>query len=220
MNKHQTAVAAEAFAAGVFAHAGYSVFVQYGANQPGYDLVICDDKDDGHTMRVNVKGSTNGGWLLANKNKDGTWEKALEEWSVHNQSFAFCLVQFQEVDVGKLPNIYLATGAEIGAELRSHWFGELSLSLWVEYSPKKGKHKGKTLRIPENWLMTEERIMSLMSQHGERCRSLLPASTGEPELEPFSDAEQDYLLREAGSRAEWDDPAMNVYNDLDPRKES
>jgi len=80
MTKHQTAVAAEAFAAGVFAHAGYSVFVQYGANQPGYDLVICDDKDEGRTIRVNVKGSTNGGWLLANKDKNGTWESALSQF--------------------------------------------------------------------------------------------------------------------------------------------
>jgi hypothetical protein len=33
-------VAAEAFAAGMFAQAGYDVSVQYGANQPEYDLLV------------------------------------------------------------------------------------------------------------------------------------------------------------------------------------
>jgi len=36
--------------------------------------------------------------------------------------------------------------------------------------------------------------------------------------EGFSQAEQNYLLREAGKRADWDDPAMDIYNDLDPRR--
>jgi|TARA_B100001971_G_C17796869_1_gene337375 hypothetical protein len=33
-------VAAEAFAAGLLAYAECDVSVQYGANQPGYDLII------------------------------------------------------------------------------------------------------------------------------------------------------------------------------------
>ncbi len=37
---------------------------------------------------------------------------------------------------------------------------------------------------------------------------------------PLSDEEQRWLLREAGKRAGWDDPAMDVYNDLDPRRPS
>jgi hypothetical protein len=41
----------------------------------------------------------------------------------------------------------------------------------------------------------------------------------EPIPEGFTDAEQDYLLREAGMRAGWDDPANDIYNDLDPRKQ-
>ena len=35
---------------------------------------------------------------------------------------------------------------------------------------------------------------------------------------PMSDEERRSLLREAGKRAGWDDPEMDVYNDLDPRK--
>lgn len=34
---------------------------------------------------------------------------------------------------------------------------------------------------------------------------------------PLTPEEQQGLLREAGKRAGWDDPAMDIYNDLDPR---
>lgn len=40
MTPYQVGVAAEGFAAALFARAGYHVSVQYGANQPGYDLIV------------------------------------------------------------------------------------------------------------------------------------------------------------------------------------
>ncbi len=36
----QIGITAEAYAAGIFARLGYNVSVQYGANQPEYDLMI------------------------------------------------------------------------------------------------------------------------------------------------------------------------------------
>lgn len=36
--------------------------------------------------------------------------------------------------------------------------------------------------------------------------------------DPVTREEQLYFLREAGKRAGWNDPAMDVYNDLGPRK--
>ena len=47
-------VAAEAFAAAQFARFGYDVSVQYGANQPEYDLVIV--RGD-LALKISVKGS-------------------------------------------------------------------------------------------------------------------------------------------------------------------
>jgi hypothetical protein len=35
---------------------------------------------------------------------------------------------------------------------------------------------------------------------------------------PLSLQEQRFLLEQAGKRAGWDDPEMDIYNDLDPRK--
>lgn len=37
---------------------------------------------------------------------------------------------------------------------------------------------------------------------------------------PLSAAERAALFKAAAARAGWDDPAMDVYNDLDPRTES
>jgi hypothetical protein len=40
------------------------------------------------------------------------------------------------------------------------------------------------------------------------------------DTEPLSDAERQSVLVQAGLRAGWDDPEMDVYNSLDPRKAS
>lgn len=37
---------------------------------------------------------------------------------------------------------------------------------------------------------------------------------------PLTDEEKQALLLKAGLRAGWDDPEMDVYNDLDPRRPS
>ncbi|MDP1797751.1 MAG: hypothetical protein Q8K78_09730 [Planctomycetaceae bacterium] len=162
MNKHQTSVAAEGFAAGVFAHAGYSVFVQYGANQPGYDILVSDDS--GCTMRVNVKGSSNGGWMLTSKGKNESHEDARLWWHNRNKSLVFCLVQFQRVEIGQLPRMYLASGDEIATEMMTHWFGnEISLSLWESYSATRGKYKGKHTKLPDSWTMDRDRIEAVMA---------------------------------------------------------
>jgi hypothetical protein len=61
MDSYHVKVAAEAFAAAIFAQAGCDVLVQYGADQPSYDLVT--SKDD-RLLKVSVKGSQDGGWGL------------------------------------------------------------------------------------------------------------------------------------------------------------
>ena len=35
---------------------------------------------------------------------------------------------------------------------------------------------------------------------------------------PVTAEEQQYQLQQFGKRAGWDDPAMDIYNDLDPRR--
>jgi hypothetical protein len=56
MRQYHVGVAAEAFAAGLFAQAGCDVLVQYGADRPLYD----DDQARCLAIAVLVKGSQDG----------------------------------------------------------------------------------------------------------------------------------------------------------------
>lgn len=54
MRQYHVGVVAEAFAAGLFAQSGCYVLVQYGANQPLYDLVIACG---GKAIHMSSKGN-------------------------------------------------------------------------------------------------------------------------------------------------------------------
>lgn len=47
----------------------------------------------------------------------------------------------------------------------------------------------------------------------ERFRSLF-------EVDPVTDEERRFQLEQFGKRAGWDDPSMDIYDDLDPRRKS
>lgn len=64
MTPRQCEIAVEAFTTSVLAQAGYDVLVQYGANQPHYDLVAVKEN---RILMVSVKGSQDGGWMLASR---------------------------------------------------------------------------------------------------------------------------------------------------------
>jgi len=64
MSKWHVATAAEAIAAAQFARCGWDVSVQYGANQPEYDLMVSKGNN---VLKVSVKGSQDGSWGLTQK---------------------------------------------------------------------------------------------------------------------------------------------------------
>jgi len=161
MSRHQCMVAAEAFAAGVFAQAGCSVFVQYGANQPGYDLLV---ERSGITRRVSVKGSSDLGWIVTMKGNGETYKQALDAWALKNAGTLFCYVQFGAVKIGEMPRLYLVESEELNQYLRTVWFGELMLSLWEAHAPSRGPNKGKEFRIPASWLVSQQRIEDLVTK--------------------------------------------------------
>src|SRR5687767_8565259 len=87
-------VAAEAYAAALFARCGLDVSVQYGANQPEYDLVITQgDK----LLKVSVKGSKDGSWGLTQSYlKHANYHGAIDTWLArHKPRTIFCFVQFK-----------------------------------------------------------------------------------------------------------------------------
>ena len=102
------AVAAEAFAAALFARCGYDVSVQYGANQPEYDLIVAKGEQ---LLKISVKGSKDGGWGLCQNyltRKKADYSDAIDRWaSRHKPRTVLCFVQFHGVDVEELPRVYL-----------------------------------------------------------------------------------------------------------------
>jgi len=99
-------VAAEAFAAAAFAQCGVDISVQYGANQPEYDLIVARGDQ---MLKVSVKGSKDGGWGLTQSFlKNAKYHDAVDAWrGRHKEKTILCLVQFQGVAVPAFSRIRL-----------------------------------------------------------------------------------------------------------------
>lgn len=78
MSQRQCEIAAESYSACLLAQSGSDVFVHYGARQPDYDLVAVKGV---RTVRISVKGSQDGGWMLAVSLKKGrSYHAAIDKW--------------------------------------------------------------------------------------------------------------------------------------------
>jgi hypothetical protein len=158
----QVATAAEAFAAAQFARCGWDISVQYGANQPEYDLVLVDAE---RMLKVSVKGSKDGSWgltqsFLSNANYHG----AVDSWlAKHTKKTFFCFVQFEGVPVTELPRMYLATPAEIAARLKATAAGRGDTILYEHHAwTSRAKGAGTVEIIPPKWRFTEERLVEVV----------------------------------------------------------
>lgn len=158
-------IAAEAFAAAQFARFGIDVSVQYGANQPEYDLVAT--KGD-KMLKVSVKGSQDGGWGLIQKykTKDNSYHEAISEWiKAHSDKTIFCLVQFKNVDKNELPRMYLATPSEIARVLKESRAGNGDTILYEYHKwTNRSVAAGTEERIPEEWAFTEKRANQMLEE--------------------------------------------------------
>ena len=154
----QVATAAEAFAAAQFARCGWDVSVQYGANQPEYDLVAVDGD---RVLKVSVKGSKDGGWGLTQSFiKNADYHGATDKWlSKHSNKTVFRLVQFKDTSVEMLPRMYLATPQEIAEWLKNAAAGRGDTILYEKHVwSSRGYAAGTTDVIPESWKFTEKRL--------------------------------------------------------------
>lgn len=161
-NNWQVATAAEAMAAAQFARLGYDVSVQYGANQPEYDLIISSGPA---MLKVSVKGSRDGGWGLTQKYiREHGYAGAVNEWlKRHSSSTIFCLVQFKNVPINEIPRMYIATPKEIAAALKSSSGGRGHSSLRENHTwTKRSKAAGTTDRIPDTWRFSAERVTRVL----------------------------------------------------------
>src|SRR5687767_8335286 len=87
-------VAAEAIAAAQFARCGFDVSVQYGADQPEYDLIVARAEQ---MLKVSVKGSQDGSWGLTQSFiAKADYHGAIDTWlKRHGVKTVFCFVQFK-----------------------------------------------------------------------------------------------------------------------------
>lgn len=161
MTPYQVAVAAEAFAATVLSHAGCDVSIQYGANQPGHDLVATRGN---RAVKVSVKGSQDSGWgLIQSYKEEGVnYAEAADRWCAkQRQEIVFCLVQFDQVPLGGAPRVYLAWPEEITAQLKQSRGGRGSTILYENRTLKKGEAAGVTDKLPDNWKVSMQRVDEL-----------------------------------------------------------
>lgn len=161
MTPYQVGVSAEAFAAALFARAGFHVSVQYGANQPGYDLIVERNRK---SHLISVKGSQDGGWgLTQNYLESADYHRAIDLWMAkHGEDLIFCLVQFQNKMPEEMPDVFLATCAEIGAHLKASGGGLSDTILHMSKAWKTGKKAGIVDAIPVSWRFTKTRIEQIL----------------------------------------------------------
>ncbi len=167
INSWHVSVAAESIVASLFARTGYDISVQYGANQPEYDLMIAK----GNILaKVSVKGSQDGSWGLTQKYLKGLgkadYHGAISKWEiVHSTKTIFALVQFKNVSLCEMPRIYLATPKEVAIQLRATSKGRGDTILWEEkkWAPK-ANGAGTIDTIPASWRFSKQRTEQLLQQ--------------------------------------------------------
>ena len=160
-------VAAEAYAAAILARYGYDVSVQYGANQPEYDLLASTGD---LILKISVKGSQDGSWGLTQGYKKGCdYHEAAAKWlNAHHKKTVFCLVQFQNTLPNEMPRIYLASPVEIAERLNSSAGGRGETILYENHVwGPRAAGKGTVDRIPDEWAISAERLAYLFERYGQ-----------------------------------------------------
>jgi hypothetical protein len=163
ISQWQVAVAAEAAVAMVFARAGWNVAVQYGANQPEYDLMVDDGRN---SFKISVKGSQDGSWgLTQSLLENANYHAAADAWLArHTPRTIYAFAQFKGIELPEAPRIYLATPAEVADRLKrtANGRGDTILYERKEWT-KRAVGAGTVDAIPTAWRFSLERIEELCS---------------------------------------------------------
>jgi Holliday junction resolvase-like predicted endonuclease len=157
MNGRQSEIAGESFAASLLARAGYDVLVQYGANQPHYDLVAVKDT---RILLISVKANQDGGWPIAINSKTNgmTRHQAIHAWRERQrEDLVFFFVQFIEVELAQAPRTYVARPNEIELHLLNQHSGNGDRVLYENYQRDYPRSK-RIDNIPELWTFSQARI--------------------------------------------------------------
>jgi hypothetical protein len=135
--------------------------VQYGANQPEYDLVVVRGE---RMLKVSVKGNQDGAWpLTASYCENANYVGAIDLWlSKHKPRTVICLVQFCGVPLLGTPRVYLAAPSEIAAQMRCQRKGLGDSNLWERQCwGQRSRAAGTTDEIPTSWHFSPETVERL-----------------------------------------------------------
>lgn len=157
MTPRQCEIAAESYTACLLAQAGYDVLVQYGANQPHYDMVAVKGKK---MLPISVKGSQDGGWMLAVrfKEKGVSYHKAIDRWlRAQRDDVVFVFVQFLNVPIGGTPRVYVARPGEVARHLKDHRAGK-GYGALQEDRRRDSPRSQYDERTPASWQFSRRRI--------------------------------------------------------------
>jgi hypothetical protein len=165
MANWHVATAAEAMAAAQFARLGCDVSVQYGANQPEYDLMIARD---GRMLKISVKGSSNKGWGLSQSHlprqrreepkTPPNYKAAADRWLArHAKRTAMCFVNFRDAAIGDMPRIYLAWPKDVAKQLKFARGGLGDTVLWD--LPFRNAKRASVLKT---WRLDEDRVQRFL----------------------------------------------------------
>lgn len=162
MTSWQVAIAAESAVAMLFAKSGWNVSVQYGANQPEYDLVVVRG---GATLKVSVKGSQDGSWGLTQTFlKHADYPGAIDRWlSRHTTGTIYAFAQFKGTPFAAAPRVYLARPVEVADQLKRTAKGRGDTILYErKVWTKRAAGAGTVDEIPAAWAFSEDRIEALI----------------------------------------------------------
>ena len=163
-------IAAECTAAAQFARCGFDVLVQAGRDKPWYDLVVTTA---GNLLKVSVKASENGEWLLTNGFVRRVAEtngmrvdclSAIDAWRAgYGSRTVVCLVQFEGAAIHELPRVYLASPDEIAETMRetAQRIGRCTLLERYEWTGSIGARTVEML--PDSWHFSQARVRELLA---------------------------------------------------------
>jgi hypothetical protein len=159
-------VAAEAAAAALFARCGCDVSVQYGADQPEYDLVVSRGTK---MLKVSVKGSKDGAWGLTQSYlSEANYQRAIDTWLArHKERTVMCFVQFKDAGLTEMPRTYLALPIEVANRMRESCRGRGATILYEKHTwGPKAFGAGTVEEIPASWRFSEARVEQLLNEFG------------------------------------------------------
>ena len=160
MTPRQCEIAAESYTASVLAQCGYDVLVQYGANQPHYDLVAVKAE---RFLPISVKGSQDGGWMLAVRyvQPGVNYHEAIDKWlSSQRSDLVYFFVQYMGVPIHGLPRVHIARPPEIASHMKIQCGGRGHGALHEDYRRDHPKSKYDHA-LPASWLFSYERLQAM-----------------------------------------------------------